>query len=75
MFDYQIESETTGQPSTTCQNEEGTTGQTYFRCEDGTCRPATFDAQTQEYSSACLSYTGCGLDAPYQCPGGMCVEE
>lgn len=75
MYGYQLEIEQVGQPSAICQQQEGSAVSNYFRCEDGVCRPGVFNAETQAYESACLSYFGCGLLKPYQCPNGACVKE
>lgn len=45
----------------------------FVKCEDGTCRPATYDHSLQKYDTTCLAYMGCPLSAGYQCPTGQCV--
>lgn len=41
LYGYAVEIESAGIPSATCQSEYGSSDQMFFRCEDGTCRPAT----------------------------------
>ena len=75
LYGYPLEVEQVGQPSALCNSEEGPTDVDYFRCEDGICRPGIYNEESQVYESACLSFMGCGLLLPYQCPNGKCVSE
>jgi hypothetical protein len=60
------ESEKRGSESAYCINKFGLDSSAiFFKCEDGTCRPATYNTTTKLYATSCLQYMGCPLTKGY----------